>query len=73
MTVPIAVSPGGKTIEPGTSVSLISGRIEIGAYTGAEKPHYAVTADGQRFLLVVPADETPRPITVILNWRPPAR
>ncbi len=73
MSVPIAVSPGGKTIEPGTAVPLISGRIEIGAYTGAEKPHYAVTADGKRFLLVVPADETPRPITVILNWRPPAR
>jgi eukaryotic-like serine/threonine-protein kinase len=73
MSVPIAVSSGGKTIEPGTSVPLISGRIEIGAYTGADKPHYAVTADGQRFLLVVPGEDTPPPITVILNWRPPAR
>jgi hypothetical protein len=31
--------------------------------------HYAVTADGQRFLISTPVEEsTTVPITVILNW-----
>jgi hypothetical protein len=68
--VPIAVSADGKTLEPGKPVSLIRGQIVVRAYTGADKPQYAVTPDGQRFLLVVPAEETPAPITVILNWAP---
>ncbi len=34
---------------------------------------YSVTPDGQRFIAVVPVvDASPRPATVILNWRPPA-
>jgi hypothetical protein len=68
--VPIVVSADGKTIEPGKPVPLIPGRILVRAYTGAGKPDYAVTPDGQRFLLVVLAEEMPAPITVILNWAP---
>jgi hypothetical protein len=31
---------------------------------------YQPTADGQRFLALVPAsDEAPAPITVVLNWQ----
>ena len=31
--------------------------------------HYAVSADGQRFLLLLPVQETtPSPITVVQNW-----
>jgi hypothetical protein len=30
---------------------------------------YAVTSDGQRFLFLKPlSEETPAPITVVLNW-----
>jgi Tol biopolymer transport system component len=31
--------------------------------------HYAVSADGQRFLLAAPVEEAPTPITVVVNWR----
>jgi hypothetical protein len=37
-----------------------------GQYGG---PHYAVTADGQRFLIITPVGEAASPtITVVLNW-----
>jgi hypothetical protein len=42
----------------------------IRPHTGDSRPMYAVTPDGQRFLIVVPADDDPLPITVILNWTP---
>jgi eukaryotic-like serine/threonine-protein kinase len=66
--VPVTVSPNGPTIEAGKPTRLVAGRIVGAPYTGAAKPFYAVTADGQRFLVVVPADETSTPTTVILNW-----
>jgi len=30
--------------------------------------NYAVTPDGQKFLVLTETDSTPPPITVILNW-----
>jgi Tol biopolymer transport system component len=74
MGVPIAVSRDGKTLEPGKPVPLIPGRVQVNSYSGSNKPPYDVTPDGQRFLMVVPTEEAPPPITVILNWTPaPAR
>ena len=36
---------------------------------GAPKHQYAVAPDGQRFLMVVSADETiASPITIVQNW-----
>jgi hypothetical protein len=29
---------------------------------------YAVTGDGQRFLIQVPSDATEAPLTMVLNW-----
>ena len=70
MGVPIAVSKDGKALEPGKPVPLVSARIVSRGYVGADKPQYAVTPDGQRFLIVVPGDEAPSPVTLILNWKP---
>jgi Tol biopolymer transport system component len=73
MGVPIAISKDGKALEPGKPLPLllVPGRNRNLAYTGPTKPNYTVTADGQRFLMVV-GDNAPSPITLILNWKPPA-
>ena len=34
----------------------------------AAKQRYMVSSDGRRFLMNTIADESPRPITIILNW-----
>ena len=40
----------------------------------ASKSSYDVAADGQRFILIVPDRETPKPpITVIFNWLPESK
>lgn len=37
-----------------------------------QKQQYAVTADGQRFLLNMLTEESvTSPITLVLNWKPP--
>ncbi len=39
-----------------------------------DRTQYAVSKDGQRFLFNIPVkDESPRAITVILNWKPDAK
>ena len=67
MAVPVAASR--TSFEAGAPVPLFATRVEGGA-TGA--PEYAVARDG-RFLINQPvAQDTVAPITLILNWRPPA-
>lgn len=73
MGVPIAVSKDGKSLEPGNPVPLVPARTFPTGYTGPTKPPYDVTPDGQRFLMLVPGEEANPPITVLLNWRSPAR
>jgi predicted Ser/Thr protein kinase len=68
MAVPIRVPPSGGTIEPGTPVSLFPTRISGGAVPRG-KHQYAVSPDGQRFLMLVAVEEPASPITVILNWK----
>jgi Tol biopolymer transport system component len=53
----------GAMLEPGIPRKLFS--------TGLGPPtddQYAVTADGQRFLVLMPVDTAPPTITVVLNW-----
>jgi len=46
-------------------------RIAGGPLPGINKQQYAVSRDGQRFLVNLAADqETPSPITIIYNWKP---
>ena len=60
MAVPIRL---GTTVEPGTPQEL---------FANATMTSYAPSADGQRFLVNVPAGGSARatapPITVVLNW-----
>ena len=65
MSVPLKIS--GARFEAGTPVPLFQTRIAGPLGTGHRFP-YAVSRDGQRFLMYVEdADATPA-VTVILNW-----
>jgi Tol biopolymer transport system component len=68
MGVPITVASDGKTLQPGAPVPLVRNRIVFDAYRGVRSGRYSVTADGQRFLMVVPAEEAVAPVVIFLNW-----
>ncbi len=60
MAVPIKLSP---TFEPGLPIRLFSVPTRAGH-------SYAVSGDGQRFLMINPATrEAEPPITVVVNWQ----
>jgi len=67
-----SVSPAGPTFEYGDPTELFeSGYVNFGH--GLNYHTYAVSADGQRFLIprpetAVEADLAPAPITVVVNW-----
>jgi dipeptidyl aminopeptidase/acylaminoacyl peptidase len=66
MVVPVARPSNGLALNVGAPVALFATRL---ALMGAPKHQYAVAADGQRFLMVVSADETiAPPITIVQNW-----
>jgi hypothetical protein len=45
----------------------------IGPVPSPHKQHYAVSQDGQHFLINSLTDEAATsPITLVLNWKPPA-
>ena len=66
------VTAAGTSFEAGAPVALFPTRIVDGGTVTQNRPQYAVARDG-RFLINQPvADVTAAPITLILNWRPPA-
>ena len=70
MSVPIKVSPAGDSVEPSAPVSLFRTRVFSNVVLGG-KQQYAVSRDGQRFLMIVSAEDAAvSPITVLLNWKP---
>jgi Tol biopolymer transport system component len=70
MAVPVTAA--GASFEHGTPVALFPTRIVDGGTVAAGRPQYAVARDG-RFLINQPlGDATAAPITLILNWQPPA-
>jgi Tol biopolymer transport system component len=74
MAVP--VSAAGTSFEAGLPVALFPTRIADGGSGSTSagtlaRPQYAVARDG-RFLINQPVDNA-APITLILNWRPPAK
>ena len=70
MAVPIAVASGGQRIEAGTAVPLFRANpIGSNPESTVRPQQYAVSPDGQRFLVNTTAEVT-SPITVILNWKP---
>ena len=68
MAAPVKLSLEGKSLETGTPVALFPVRI---AGSSFNKQQYAVSSDGQRFLINLAADEgVASPITLIYNWKP---
>ena len=63
----VRVKITGSTLEPGTPVPLFQTRIAGPLGLGHRFP-YAVSRDGQRFLMYVEETGTTPAITVILNW-----
>ena len=72
MVASVKVAKDGQSLETGTPVALFPVRIPGGAQFGFTRQQYAVSSDGQRFLVTLTADEaTTSPITLIYNWHPP--
>jgi eukaryotic-like serine/threonine-protein kinase len=68
MAVPVRFGSNGETLEAGTPMPLFQARVR-GMPNG--QTQYAVSADGQRFLMnTLIEDVVNSPITLILNWRP---
>lgn len=73
MAVPVKTAAG--SLEPGAPQPLFETRV-AGPLLDATAPalgahFYDVSADGQRFLIISSAvvrEDTPAPITVVLNW-----
>jgi len=71
MAAPVKLSSDSQSLEPGTPAALFPVRIAGGPLPGIAKQQYAVSSDGQRFLVNLAVDEgAPSPITLILNWHP---
>jgi Tol biopolymer transport system component len=58
--------PAGPSLSPGIPRPLFRTRLLV----DASIDQYTVTSDGQRFLMPVHIDQSPTPISLILNWRP---
>ena len=73
MSVPVKLSPDGQSVETGTPAILFPVRIAGGPLPNAARQQYAVSSDGQRFLVNLVADENAAPpITLIYHWKPQA-
>src|SRR5262249_12724862 len=70
MAAPVTLSRDDQALEAGTPVALFAGRIAGGPLQGISKQQYAVSSDGQRFLINLTTDEgAASTITLIWNWR----
>jgi hypothetical protein len=73
MSVPLHVNAVGNTIEPGVPLRLFRPSIAYGGLIpsdGSTHQQYAVTGDGQRFLVnTVVGEPTAPPIRIVLNWQ----
>ena len=68
MAVPVAFGADGQTIQPGTPTPLFANPVG-GALQGAARQQYAVSRDGQSFLMLA-IPERGAAITLVLNWTP---
>ena len=70
MAAPITAT--GTTLEPGAPVALFPTRIFGGGVDNRQGRQYDVARDG-RFLINTVLDDASSPITLIQNWKPPAK
>jgi Tol biopolymer transport system component len=71
MAAPVAAA--GASFVAGPPVVLFRTRIMGGGTSVVGRPQYAVAADGRFLINQTVTDAATPPITLILNWRPPAR
>ena len=71
MSMTLEFSANGTTVRALNPVALFQTRIGT-VVQGAQKQQYLVSKDGQRFLMSNVIEEALSPITLILNWKPPA-
>jgi eukaryotic-like serine/threonine-protein kinase len=70
MAAPVTLSRDDQAVEAGTPAALFAVRIAGGPLPGIVKQQYAVSSDGQRFLVNLTPDEgAASTITMIWNWR----
>jgi Tol biopolymer transport system component len=73
IAAPVKLSSDGQSLERGTPAALFPVRISGGPARAGYRQQYAVSADGQRFLVNLEAGEAATsPITLIYNWKPQA-
>ncbi len=73
IAAPIQLGSNGQTANIASPVALFTTRIALGPVPPVQKHQYAVSPDGQRFLINTSTVETTTtPITLILNWKPPS-
>ncbi|MBK5254452.1 MAG: PD40 domain-containing protein [Vicinamibacteria bacterium] len=71
MEAELSPSAGGIEVRPARALFKVPPPVGTGWH---DRNQFAVTADGQRFLISLPVeDPSPRDITVILNWKPGAK
>jgi serine/threonine protein kinase len=71
IAAPVKLSSDGQSLEPGTPAALFPVRIVGGPVQAGYRQQFAVSADGQRFLVNLEAGEAATsPITLIYNWKP---
>jgi Tol biopolymer transport system component len=68
--VSIAATADGPSLQVGQPVALFASRIARGGTPGGDKHAYAVSPDGQRFLIEQTTEQAAAPITIVLNWHP---
>jgi serine/threonine protein kinase len=71
MAVP--VHPAGATFDAGIPVALFPTRILGGPVSVLNRPQYDVSRDGRFLINQLVEESTASPITLILNWKPPAK
>jgi serine/threonine protein kinase len=71
MAAPVRLSPDGQSLETGRPAVLFPVRIAEGPVPVNDKWQYAVSPNGQRFLVNLATEGATSPITLILNWKPP--
>jgi len=72
MSASVEMTTDSQTFKTGTPVELFA--THIGESPRQQRPQYAVSPDGQRFLINVPIESASvSPITVVLNWNPGAK
>ena len=70
MAVPVALTMPGGTPDIASPVALFAPPVGGFFRQGDARHQYAVSSDGQRFLVATITEPTNVPITVVLNWKP---